>query len=83
MRDADIVFLQDILKYEDCMVVPTDEFGKVTPSTNYFGNATFAAVKKLQAKYPEILKAANVKNPTGNFGNSTRAFINAKYGTNA
>lgn len=69
----DVEALQKILVLEGCLSLKT-------PTKNYLG-MTQAGVKKLQEKYAkEILAPVGLKVGTGYFGNSTRAFINAKYG---
>lgn len=69
---ADVEALQRILILEGCLSLKT-------PTKNYYG-MTQSAVKKLQEKYAkEILAPLGLKIGTGNFGNSTRAFINKKY----
>lgn len=80
MTDTDVVFLQDILKYEDFMKSFVDPNGKILPSTAYFGQATLAGVKKLQTKYAsQILTPAGLTVPTGAVMQFTRAFLNSKY----
>lgn len=69
----DVEALQKILVLEGCLNLKT-------PTKNYLG-MTQAGVKKLQEKYAkEILHPLGLKVGTGNFANSTRAFINKKYG---
>lgn len=72
MTGEDVMALQKILVLEGCLVLKT-------PTVNYYG-MTQSAVKKLQEKYAsEILAPLGLKIGTGNFGESTRAFINKKY----
>lgn len=73
MQGDDVVALQHCLKLEG--VYPPD-----TPFTGFYGDKTFAGVKALQEKYKkEILTPVGLSTGTGNFGSSTRAFLNKKY----
>ncbi|MCL4405240.1 hypothetical protein M1295_01530 [Patescibacteria group bacterium] len=73
MNTPDVKALQDVLKIEGVMA-------QSVPSTGYYGNLTYNGVKALQLKYAaQILTPANLTNPTGNCGPSTRAFLNQKY----
>lgn len=70
----DVQALQNVLVLEGCLAIKA-------PTMNYLG-MTQAGVKKLQEKYfNEILKPLGLKQGTGNFADSTRKFVNAKYGT--
>lgn len=70
----DVQALQNVLVLEGCLAIKA-------PTQNYLG-MTQSAVKKLQEKYAsQILAPLGLKQGTGNFGESTRKFINAKYGT--
>lgn len=72
MQGEDVRMLQKILVLEGCL--------QIKEPTIYYRGMTEAAVKKLQEKYAtQILKPLGLKQGTGMFYNSTRAFINKKY----
>lgn len=73
MVGEDVKMLQKILVLEKCMSVQVP--------TQFFLGMTEAGVIKLQEKYfAEILKPLGLKKGTGKFYESTRRFINKKYG---
>ena len=75
---ADVMKLQQSLNADTDTRVAASGAGSVGVETSYFGPATAAAVSKLQVKYrSEILTPAGLMNPTGFFGPSSRAKMNA------
>jgi len=70
-EDKDVVALQDILKYEDCM-------DKNIPSTGNFLNQTRLGVMKLQRKY-KIASEADIKQANGACRKQTIAWLNQNY----
>ena len=82
MRGADVVALQHVLDLEGCFSYePTDGSQKYTG--NYL-DLTVQGVTKLQDKYASaILAPLGLKKGTGVFWDSTRAWVNKKYGINS
>lgn len=75
---ADVMKLQQFLNADADTRVAAEGAGSVGMETEYYGPATAAAVSKMQVKYrAEILSPANLVNPTGYFGPSSRAKANA------
>jgi hypothetical protein len=75
---ADVMKLQQFLNADADTRVAASGAGSVGMETEYYGPATAAAVSKMQVKYrAEILSPANLVNPTGFFGPSSRAKANA------
>ena len=75
---ADVMKLQQFLNADPDTRVSASGVGSAGMETEYYGPATAAAVSKLQVKYrSEILSPANLVNPTGYFGPSTRGKVNA------
>lgn len=75
---ADVMKLQQFLNADPDTRVAVEGAGSAGSETEYYGPATAAAVSKLQVKYrSEILSPANLVNPTGYFGPSTRAKANS------
>jgi hypothetical protein len=75
---ADVMKLQQSLNADVDTRVAASGVGSVGMETEYFGPATAAAVSKFQVKYrADILSPANLVNPTGYFGASSRAKMNS------
>lgn len=75
---ADVMKLQQFLNADADTRVAASGAGSVGMETEYFGPATAAAVSKMQVKYrADILSPANLVNPTGYFGASSRAKANS------
>ncbi len=75
---ADVKMLQMFLNADADTRVSAEGVGSAGMETEYYGPATAAAVSKLQVKYrADILSPANLVNPTGYFGPSSRAKANA------
>jgi hypothetical protein len=75
---ADVKMLQQFLNADADTRVAAEGVGSAGMETEFYGPATAAAVSKLQVKYrADILSPANLVNPTGYFGPSTRAKANA------
>ncbi|MCA9360337.1 hypothetical protein KC730_00425, partial [Candidatus Kaiserbacteria bacterium] len=75
---ADVMKLQQFLNADPDTRVAAAGAGSVGAETEYYGPATAAAVSKFQVKYrSDILSPANLVNPTGYFGPSSRAKANA------
>lgn len=75
---ADVMKLQQFLNADPDTRVAASGVGSAGMETEYYGPATAAAVSKLQVKYrADILSPANLVNPTGYFGPSTRAKANS------
>lgn len=75
MNNPDVVALQNILKYENCM-------SSSIPSTGNYLQATKAAVKALQEKYADMIlvpAGINTGIGTGNAGVHTIEWLNNKY----
>lgn len=70
--DADVVALQDILKYEGCMPTNVD-------STGYFGALTLAAVKKYQIKHGIVTSGTPETTGFGRVGPKTLYSLNSEY----
>lgn len=78
-RGEDVKELQKILN-KNGFVLTNDGYGALGNETSFFGRLTHNAVVKLQNEYSDlILKPLNIKNGTGIFGPSTRAFLNSQY----
>ncbi|MCA9355698.1 hypothetical protein KC865_04130 [Candidatus Kaiserbacteria bacterium] len=74
---ADVKMLQQFLNADADTRVAAEGAGSVGMETEFYGPATAAAVSKLQVKYrSDILSPANLVNPTGYFGPSSRAKAN-------
>ncbi|MCA9362794.1 hypothetical protein KC851_00535 [Candidatus Kaiserbacteria bacterium] len=74
---ADVMKLQQFLNSDADTRVSVEGAGSAGMETEYYGPATAAAVSKFQVKYrSEILSPANLVNPTGYFGPSSRAKAN-------
>ncbi|MBP6881617.1 MAG: hypothetical protein KBC35_03250 [Candidatus Pacebacteria bacterium] len=74
---ADVKMLQQFLNADADTRVAAEGAGSVGMETETYGPMTAAAVSKLQVKYrADILSPANLVNPTGYFGPSTRAKAN-------
>jgi peptidoglycan hydrolase-like protein with peptidoglycan-binding domain len=75
---ADVMKLQQFLNADLDTRVSMSGAGSVGSETEFYGPATAAAVSKMQVKYrADILSPANLVNPTGYFGPSSRAKANA------
>ncbi len=75
---ADVMKLQQFLNADADTRVAAEGAGSVGMETEYYGPATAAAVSKMQVKYrADILSPANLVNPTGYFGPSSRAKANS------
>jgi peptidoglycan hydrolase-like protein with peptidoglycan-binding domain len=75
---GDVMKLQMFLNADLDTRVAAEGAGSVGMETEFYGPATAAAVSKLQVKYrADILSPANLVNPTGYFGPSTRAKANS------
>ncbi len=76
MTHPDVKELQKYLNANG-VIVAVSGAGSPGKESTYFGNATYAAVKKFQEKYrSEILVPLNLTNPTGNFAEYTRKKVN-------
>ncbi|MCA9362453.1 hypothetical protein KC906_03680, partial [Candidatus Kaiserbacteria bacterium] len=74
---GDVMKLQQFLNADPDTRVAASGAGSVGAETEYYGPATAAAVSKFQVKYrSEILSPANLVNPTGYFGPSSRVKAN-------
>jgi hypothetical protein len=74
---ADVMKLQQFLNADPDTRVAATGAGSVGAETEYYGPATAAAVSKMQVKYrSQVLAPANLVNPTGYFGPSSRAAAN-------
>lgn len=71
-KDIDVVALQEILKYEDCLDAKV-------PSTGNFLNLTRLGVMKLQRKH-KIASEADIVAADGNARTLTIAWLNKNYG---
>jgi hypothetical protein len=75
---GDVMKLQQFLNADVDTRVSASGVGSVGMETEFYGPATAAAVSKMQVKYrADILSPANLVNPTGYFGPSSRAKANA------
>jgi hypothetical protein len=75
---ADVKMLQQFLNADADTRVAAEGVGSAGMETETYGPMTAAAVSKFQVKYrADILSPANLVNPTGYFGPSTRAKANA------
>lgn len=75
---ADVMKLQQSLNADADTRVASEGAGSVGMETEFYGPATAAAVSKFQVKYrADILSPANLVNPTGYFGPSSRAKMNS------
>jgi hypothetical protein len=76
---ADVMKLQEFLNsYPDLRVAMAGSVGSAGMETMYYGPATAAAVSKMQVMFrAEILTPADLVNPTGYFGPSSRTKANA------
>jgi hypothetical protein len=75
---GDVMKLQQFLNADLDTRVAATGAGSVGMETEYYGPATAAAVSKMQVKYrADILSPANLVNPTGYFGPSSRAKANS------
>lgn len=73
MQGPDVVALQHVLKIEGF-------FPEAQAFTGYYGDVTFNAVLQLQNKYKaEILTPIGLTYGTGNVGDATLKWLNAKY----
>ena len=71
VTDPEVKQLQEFLN-EQGFIIATTGGGSPGNETDYFGPATFAAVKKFQLAYKkEILTPGGLTNPTGFFGPAT------------
>jgi hypothetical protein len=76
---ADVMKLQQFLNADADTRVAATGAGSVGAETEYYGPATAAAVSKFQvANRAAVLSPANLVNPTGYFGPSSRAAANAQ-----
>ncbi len=74
----DVMKLQQFLNADADTRVSVSGAGSAGMETEYYGPATAAAVSKFQVKYrAETLSPANLVNPTGYFGPSSRAKANS------
>ncbi|MCB9818072.1 hypothetical protein H6787_01140 [Candidatus Nomurabacteria bacterium] len=74
---GDVMKLQQFLNADPDTRVAATGAGSVGAETDYYGPATAAAVSKFQVKYrSDILSPANLVNPTGYFGPSSRTKAN-------
>lgn len=74
---ADVKMLQQFLNADADTRVAAEGVGSAGMETETYGPMTAAAVSKFQVKYrADILSPANLVNPTGYFGPSTRAKAN-------
>ena len=74
---GDVMKLQQFLNADPDTRVAVEGAGSAGMETEYYGPATAAAVSKLQVKYrSEVLSPANLVNPTGYFGPSSRTKAN-------
>jgi hypothetical protein len=75
---GDVMKLQQFLNADADTRIAASGVGSVGMETEYYGALTAAAVSKMQVKYrADILSPANLVNPTGYFGPSSRAKANA------
>tara|TARA_B100002051_G_scaffold276820_1_gene329402 strand:- start:2814 stop:4880 length:2067 start_codon:yes stop_codon:yes gene_type:complete len=75
---ADVMKLQQFLNADPDTRVAVSGVGSAGMETEYYGPATAAAVSKMQVKYrADILSPANLVNPTGFFGPSSRTKANS------
>ncbi|MFT7644996.1 MAG: hypothetical protein ACI9BF_000665 [Candidatus Paceibacteria bacterium] len=79
---ADVMKLQQFLNANVDTRVSASGAGSVGAETEYYGPATAAAVSKFQvANRAAVLSPANLVNPTGYFGPSSRSAANAQCAT--
>lgn len=77
-KGADVMKLQQFLNADADTRVAVTGAGSAGMETEFYGPATAAAVSKMQVKYrADILSPANLVNPTGYFGPSSRAKANS------
>ena len=77
-KGADVMKLQQFLNASADTRVAASGAGSVGAETEFYGPATAAAVSKMQVTYrADILSPANLVNPTGYFGPSSRAKANS------
>ena len=76
-RGEDVMRLQQLLNSDPDTRVAASGPGSAGMETEYYGALTAAAVSKMQTAYrSEVLTPLGLQNPTGYFGNSTRAKAN-------
>ena len=76
-RGEDVMRLQQLLNSDPDTRVAASGPGSAGNETEYYGALTAAAVSKMQTAYrSEVLTPLGLQNPTGYFGNSSRAKAN-------